>query len=376
LIKRIRHSALILNSGGFLLLCLVLLLVGCGEKEEEDESVVVETETVLRENIQFTQQYPATVVALEEVELRADVVGYVTGIHIQEGQRVERGQLLYEIDPTRYQARKEQAQSALAIAEANLERAKKDLERYEMLQEEDAIAGQIYDNALIEVRNAEQEVAAAKSNLENAMIDLRYASIHAPFGGTIGFSQVRQGTLVQPGQTLLNTLSRDEPMGVDFFPEERYLMKFNSIRNNPEVEMDSLFKITLPGGEDYPYAGKIEIIDRAVDRSTGTIQIRLTFPNPDGLLRPGLSATLRIKDEEAQEVLVVPEQAVQEQMGEHNVFIVEDGVARQVRVHTGRKIRGRTVILEGLEEGQEVIVKGLQRVRDGSAVRVVKEEER
>ncbi|WP_185974410.1 efflux RND transporter periplasmic adaptor subunit [Litoribacter populi] len=358
------------------LLGLCAVFSSCGEEKEEDESTVVETVKVRKAAVNFTQQYPATVTALEEVELRADVNGYVTRINIEEGQRVKKGQLLYQIDQTRFAARKEQAESALAIAKSNLERAQRDLRRYEALQEEDAIAGQIYDNAVTEVRNAEQEVAAAEANLENARIDLQYASIHAPFDGTIGFSQVREGTLVQPGQTLLNTLSRDEPMGVDFFPEERYLRKFTSLQFNEDTEADSVFLLRLPDGQSYPFTGKIRIIDRAVDRNTGTIQIRLTFPNPEYLLRPGLSATLIVKEEESREVLLVPEQAVQEQMGEFSVFIVENGEARQVKVQTGRKLEGETVVLEGLEEGLEVIVKGIQRVSDGAAVRVEENQRR
>ncbi|MBS9524139.1 efflux RND transporter periplasmic adaptor subunit [Litoribacter ruber] len=361
--------------------CLMLLgllpfLFSCGEEEEEEEPTVVQTVQARKSNVNFTQQYPATVTAVEEVELRADVNGYITGIYIEEGQRVKKGQLLYQIDETRFRARKEQAESQLAIAKANLERAQRDLRRYQALQEEDAIAGQIYDNAVIEVRNAEQEVAAAEANLENARIDLQYASIYAPFDGTIGFSQVREGTLIQPGQTLLNTLSRDEPMGVDFFPEERYLRKFTSLQFSENIEADSVFLLRLPDGQSYPYTGNIRIIDRAVDRNTGTIQIRLSFPNPDFLLRPGLSATLIVKEEESSEVLLVPEQAVQEQMGEFSVYIVENGEARQVKVQTGRKLQGETVILDGLQEGQEVIVKGIQRVSDGAAVRVENQTQR
>ncbi|WP_205623565.1 efflux RND transporter periplasmic adaptor subunit [Anditalea andensis] len=344
----------------------------CAEEEEEELPTRVTTVEVISEEVRFTQQYPATVIALEEIDLRADVVGYVTGVHVKEGQKVKKGQLMYTIDQTRYEARREQAASSLSIAEANFERIKRDVQRYEALMAEDAIAIQIYDDAVTALRTAEQEVRSARSNLENALIDLRYASIHAPLDGTVGFSQVRQGSLVSPGETLLNTISKDDPIGVDFYPEERYLRKFIQLQESPTAERDSIFLLRLPDGEMYPYGGQIDIIDRAVDRNTGTIQIRLRFDNPDNLLRPGLSANLTVKDDLPEEVLTIPQAAVIEQMGEFSVFIVEDNKAKGVKVNTGRNIRDRTVILEGLEEGQQVIVKGVQRISDGDPVNAEK----
>jgi len=354
------------------LVMVICFLFSCAEEEEEEQPIRVTTVAVTMEEVRFTRQYPASVVAMEEIDLRADVVGYVTGIHVKEGQKVKRGQLMYTIDQTRYEARREQAASALAIAEANFERIRRDVQRYETLMAENAIAVQIYDDARTNLQTAEQEVRAARSNLENALIDLRYASIHAPMDGTVGFSQVRQGSLVRPGETLLNTISKDDPIGVDFYPEERYLRKFVQLEQSPSTERDSVFILRLPDGDMYPYAGKIEILDRAVDRNTGTIQIRLRFANPENILRPGLSANLIVKDEEPQQVLTVPQAAVIEQMGEFSVFVVENNKARQVKITTGRNVRDRTVVLEGLEEGQEIIVKGVQRVNDGEPVNAEK----
>jgi membrane fusion protein, multidrug efflux system len=373
MVKNIQHISLKHKIAFYcVILCMVVSVSSCGEEEEEEQPTRVTTAEVVMEDIRFSQQYPASVVALEEIDLRADVVGYVTGIHVKEGQKVKKGQLMYTIDQTRYEARREQAASSLAIAEANFERIQRDVGRYEKLMEEDAIAIQVYDDAITNLRTAEQEVRAAQSNLENALIDLQYASIHAPMDGTVGFSQVRQGSLVSPGETLLNTISKDDPIGVDFYPEERYLRKFVLLQESPTAQRDSVFLLRLPDGEMYPYAGQIEILDRAVDRNTGTIQIRLRFDNPDNMLRPGLSANLTVKDDDPQEVLTIPQAAVIEQMGEFSVFVVEDSKAKSVKVTTGRNIRDRTVVLEGLEAGQQVIVKGVQRVNDGDAVNAEK----
>jgi len=353
----------------------LILVQSCGEKVEEESYVEVVTSQVMKMPVRFTQTYPASIVALEEVDLRADVVGYVTDIHIKEGQKVKKGTLMYTIDQTRYRARKDQASSAVAIAEANLERVQLDVNRYEKLKQEDAIAVQIYDNALVDLRNAQQELNAAKSDLENSLIDLDYASIRAPFDGTVGFSQVRIGTLVSPGETLLNTISKDDPIGVDFFPEEKHLWKFQELRNRKQVEADSIFRLVLPGGVNYPHSGSVEILDRAVDRNTGTFQVRLKFPNPDNMLRPGLSCTLLIKDEAEELALMVPQVAVQEQMGEFSVYVVKNEEARQRKVKIGKTKDKYIVILEGLEAGEEIITKGIQKVSTGDKVRVVEEED-
>jgi membrane fusion protein, multidrug efflux system len=362
-------------SRGTSLLVFPLIFFSCNEKEVQQDYTEVTTTLVKEEPIRFSRSYPAAVVALEEVDLRADVVGYVTKIHFVEGQQVKKGALMYTIDQTRYQARKQQSESAVAIAEANYERVKRDVERYEKLKEEDAIAIQIYDNALVDLRNAQESLNSAKSDLENAKIDLDYASIKAPFDGTVGFSQVRIGTLVSPGETLLNTISKDDPIGVDFFPEEQHLWTFQELNKNKNVERDSIFQLQLPGGRSYPFTGKIETLDRAVDRNTGTFQVRLRFPNPDNMLRPGLSATLNVLDERAETVLLVPQAAVQEQMGEFYVYVVEEEEAKQTKIKPGKTKGECSVVLGGLEKGQEIIVKGIQKVSSGDKIKVINKEE-
>lgn len=357
----------------FLLGC--CLLSSCQDEPEEDQAVDVVTAPVTKMAHKFTSTYPASVVALEEVELRADVTGYITLVNVQEGQKVKKGTLLYTIDQTRYQARREQAEAALAIAEANLERFQRDINRYEKLKAEDAIADQIYDNALVDLRNAEQQVNSAQSDLDNALIDLDYARIRAPFDGTVGFSQVRIGTLVRPGETLLNTISQDDPIAVDFFPEERHLGRFQTLASSNEVEQDSVFNLRLPGGERYPFVGKIFAIDRAVDRNTGTFRVRIQFPNPDNVLRPGLSTIIEVKDDSPEEVLVVPQAAVQEQMGEFSVFVVEGDSVKQVKIVPGRTFSANRVVQEGLSENQEIVIKGMQKLNSGDVIRRVEEEE-
>ncbi|SHN29655.1 membrane fusion protein, multidrug efflux system [Cyclobacterium lianum] len=353
-----------------LLLGLLALHYSCNEKENTEKQVtMVETAPVSKQTIVLSDQYPAATVALQEVELRADVSGYITNILFRDGQQVKKGQLLYEIDKSRYQANLDQSQSRLRIAASNLERAERDLDRYQKLKEGNAIAGQVYDNALTDLQNAESEMMAARAQVANDQTNLQYASVRAPFDGTIGFSAVRLGALVNQGETLLNVISSNDPIGVDFFASEKNLSKFQSLMNDREGTLaDSTFTISLPDGTLHPEPGSLENMDRAVDRETGTIQIRLHFPNPDGTLKPGLSTTLRVKAINGAPVLTIPQRATMEQMGEISVFVVEDNTARERKIQPGRKFEDRVIVENGLEEGQQVIISGMQKLTNGDKI--------
>jgi len=350
----------------------MLMLLSCREeKAVESQATIVTVGDVITERVTLEQRYPASIVALKEVELRADVVGYVTHIHVADGERVRKGQLLYEIDRSRYEAQLDQALSQLAIAEANQRKAERDITRYERLREGNAIADKIYDDAVTEEVSRQQELLSTKAAVENAKTNLSYATIRAPFDGTVGFSSVRIGTLVSPGQTLLNVISADDPIGLDFFADQKNLIAYLDIAKSPErVLTDSIFRLVLPNQLVYPYPGKIETIDRAIDKSTGTIQIRLQFPNNDLLLKPGLNTTLIYKQTVIEPQITIPQKALVERLGEVYVYIVSDGRAKQVTVRTGSKTKDRVVILEGLEPGQQVILGGVQKVTDGGEITI------
>lgn len=350
--------------------CYLLFCFSCSESEKsENTATSVITEKVRKERVQLIDQYPGNTVALQEVELRADVTGYITNIHIEDGQRVEKGQLLYEIDKSRYQAQLDQSQSQLKIAKANLERLQRDMKRYEKLKEGNAIAAQVYDNALTDLNNASAELVSTQAQIDNDLTNLQYASIRAPFGGTIGFSEVRLGALVNPGQTLLNVISTDDPIGVDFFAEEKSLQKFQAlIANKNRVLEDSTFMIRLPGGQLHPYPGTIENMDRAIDPNTGTIKMRLNFKNPNQTLKPGLSTSIQVKIKNDAMSVTIPQKATMEKMGETSVFLKEGELAIAYKVVLGRPFKDRVIVLEGLEEGQEIITSGIQKLNDGDKV--------
>src|SRR5687768_4649640 len=192
------------------------LLFSCGKKDAQqgqnpmNAPVPVNAYTVAQEKVVGIDTYPGTVVPLQEVELRAQVTGYITQIFVQDGQKVTKGQKLYEIDRTRYQANYNKAQADLRSAQANHEKMRQDLERYENLAKQDAIARQRVDYARADLKTAQAQVAAAQAGVSGAANELSYSIITAPMSGTVGISQVKVGAQVSPGTTVLNTISAEE----------------------------------------------------------------------------------------------------------------------------------------------------------------------
>lgn len=330
--------------------------------------VQVNSIQVSKQNLVYYDSYPATVVALKEVELRCEVGGDVTGMDFNEGQPVRKGQKLYEIDRSRYEASYQQAKANLAIAQSNVERTQRDADRYIELSKRDAIAKQRLDNALTDLQNAKSQVISAKADLTKAETELNYSVITAPFDGTIGISKVRIGTLVAPDQTLLNIVSSDDPMGVDFVINEQELGRFQQLEKKTLTPNDSTFRLLLPDNSLFPVHGKLNIIDRAVDAQTGTVKIRLSFQNTNRTLKPGMSCTVRVLNENSGSLVVVPYKAVLEQMSEYFVYKVDSLKARQIKVAIGSKVGPNVIIKQGITAGDEIIVDGIQRLHDGSAI--------
>jgi membrane fusion protein (multidrug efflux system) len=318
----------------------------------------------------FYNSYPGNITALKEVELRGQVSGYITGIYFTEGKEVHTGEKLYEIDRRKYEATYKEAQSNVKIAEANLEKVQRDADRYTDLAKQDAVAKQILDNSMTDLNNARQQVEAAKSEMVKAKTDFDYSLINAPFDGTIGFSGVRLGTLITPGQTLLNTVSSDDPMGIDFEISETELSRFRQLENAGISAKDTTFKITLPDNSIYPFFGKISVIDRAVDPLTGTIRVRITVPNHEKILKPGMSCKVLVLNAYAGQQIIIPFEAVLEQLSEYFVYIVKDNKAQQVKVSLGPRVNANVIVLKGLKGDETIVVDGIQKLHDGSEISV------
>lgn len=314
----------------------------------------------------YYDQYQGTVVALNSVELRSQVGGFITGIFFKEGEVVPKGKQLYEIDRRKYVAAYDQAVANLSSAEANLVKAQKDVDRYTYLQKQDAVARQTVDQAVAAFETNKSQVAVAKAAILSAKTDLSYSIITAPFTGRIGISQVKLGAQVSPGSTLLNTISSEHPIAVDVVINEQDISRFYSLQKK---STDSTFKLQLSDGvTTYNKPGKILAIDRGVNNQTGTIKVRIEFPNQDDVLKDGMSCVVKVLNEQSGDRIIIPYKAVNELMGENFVFVSLDTIAKQHKVKLGPHLGSNVVVLDGLQEGDKVITDGFQRLRDGGKI--------
>jgi membrane fusion protein (multidrug efflux system) len=338
--------------------------------------------TVKTSPVTYFDDYPATTQALSSVDLHAQVTGYVTAILFTEGSHVHKGQVLYKIDERLFKAAYDQAAANVKVAEGNQQQAQQDADRYQYLIQHNAVAKQTLDHANIALENAKNQTAAAQQALSTAATNLTYSIITAPFDGTIGFSMVKLGNLVTASTTVLNTVSTDNPMAVDFLINEAQLNHYEDLQREKQHKLDSLFTIVLPDHTLYQHTGKISVIDRAVDPQTGTIRVRLEFTNPKLDLRSGMSCVVRVHNLEQTPQIVIPGRAVVEQMGEYFVYLAKDTVmnggadsanapklrAVQVKIETGQTIGANIVIKSGLKDGDKIVVDGVQALHDGSAI--------
>ena len=337
-----------------------------GNNPQGEIAVPVSTAMVDKEIVSGVKSYPANVVPLQETEIRAEVTGYITNIYVNDGAYVNKGQRLYEIDRTRYQAAVDQAKANLEIAKANLDRVQKDLQRYQSLAEKDAIAKQTLDYATTDVSNQKAQVQAAEAALTTAQTNLQRSVIVAPFSGNIGISQVRNGALVSAGSTLLNTISSTNPIAVEFQINERDISEFSKLQNG---NANTQIYVTLPDGSRFEETGRISTIDRAVDSQTGTIKVRASFSNGSNILRAGMNATLNVESKSKEEQLIIPYKAVFEQLGTFNVYTVNDSSKVELKqISLGQKVDDKIVVTSGLEVGQKIVVDGTTTLRPGSKV--------
>ncbi|AXE18713.1 efflux RND transporter periplasmic adaptor subunit [Runella rosea] len=355
----------------------IVLLASCDKKEEQKATqqappaVAVTLEEVTTTDAVYYDEYPASITPINQVELRPQVTGFITGVHFQDGARVKKGQLLYSIDAQLYSANYEQAVANLKVQEANVNKAQKDADRYHELDKNDAVAKQLVDNADAALEVAKKQAEAAKANISAVSTSVRYTKVYAPFDGVIGISLVKPGAAVSAGQTLLNTVSTDGQLAVDFGVDQKEIYRFATLLKN-RASKDSTFTLAF-GPDIYPYPGKIQLLDRAVDPQTGTIKTRLIFPNPDNLLRAGMTGTVRVLNRASTKSVVIPYKAVTEQLGEFFVYVAGDSSkVSQRRIVVGQPLGTKIIVKEGLKEGEKIAVEGVQNLREGALIKTDK----
>ncbi|MGH2643754.1 MAG: efflux RND transporter periplasmic adaptor subunit [Chitinophagaceae bacterium] len=353
---------------------LILIIASCGNKKKDAAGMAgmrmkqtVTAYTVQPAKYIISQNFPATLTANTIVQIRPDVSGYLEAVHAKDGSWVSQGQILYDIDKSRFQAVYNQAQATLQQAQATLAQNRQDLDRYLNLQKHDAVAVQIVDQAGTTVKVAEANVAADKAALNNAATNLNHSAVRASISGKIGIAQVKLGDMINAGQTLINTIVNDNPMYVDFNVPQNDIDEFT----NKSKESGLTYLLRMPDGTTYADKGKLLMINNMVDANSGTITIRLEFPNPNHLLQSGMNAAVVIRHETADSALAVPTNAFIQTLNETSVYTIgKDNVIQSTPIVPGDVVDSLTVINSGLQPGENIVINGIVNLRPGDTVNV------
>jgi membrane fusion protein (multidrug efflux system) len=331
----------------------------------------VQVVTLEQQNIDLEKDFVGQVYGYKDIPIRTRVEGYLENIYFQEGSYVEKGKLLYLIDPNPLKEAVTAAQSQLAQSEINRDRAISDLNRIEPLAQINAVSKRDLDAAVAEKKGSEAMVEAARAQLRLAQINLDYASITAPVDGVIGKSLAQTGEFVgrSPNPVILTTVSTVDSLRVEFFiTENDYLAWINEHKSNDE-KINNELQLILSDGSVFPYKGKVKFVNREVDAVTGTILIQAIFPNPERLIRPGQFARVRAIVKTLPNALLVPQRSVVEVQGVFSVMRVDDaGKVEQVMIQLGQAYKDYFVVEKGLSPNDKVIFEGLQRAKNGGVV--------
>ncbi|MEF2229317.1 MAG: efflux RND transporter periplasmic adaptor subunit [Pseudodesulfovibrio sp.] len=362
----------------FVLALLCFLLTGCGGDKEDKKAETPQGPTPIKVVEAGTRDMPywaeliGTIDAVETVDVRARVAGFLQTKNFKEGAQVRKGDLLFVIDPKPLREDLKQAQSGLEYNQALLEKARKDYERFKKLYDEGVVSRDEFESYQTQLATYEAQVRDNSAQVENARIQLGYTAIYSPIDGTIGRVQVDVGNLVGQGEnTLLATVSTVDPVYVTFSINEADLLRAQKSRKADDSHDDGQLKLILADGEEYGHDGKFDMIDRAVDPRTGTIGARITFPNPDGLLRPGQYAKVRLLVDVVKDAVVVPVRAIMDVQGMKSVYKVDGGKVVSQPVTLGFEKDSLVVVREGLKAGDPVIADGFRQVRPGMEVKPV-----
>jgi RND family efflux transporter MFP subunit len=321
-------------------------------------------------------EYTGRLEAVESVEVRARVNGYLQSIHFKDGSMVKKDDLLFVIDPRPYQAELERAKAEFAIAGARLERTEKDVARAQQLLRSRVISEEEEETRTSDRRQAQEAVQAARAMVEAAQLNVEFTQVRAPIGGRISRNLVSVGNLINGGaaqSTVLTTLVSLDPIYCYFDADERAYLKGVLLPQNGERaksrEGKNKVYLALSNEVEFPHKGTIDFVDNRLDANTGTITVRAVIPNADLALTPGLFARVRVPASEQYKALLLPPEAVSTDLSQQFVFVVDaQNVVEYRKVALGPIIDGFRVIRDGIQPEQWVIVNGIQRARTGAKV--------
>ncbi len=352
-----------------------LLLAACGEEPAPQEIpapgvMVTKATTQLVEEV---SEFIGRTEAINDVKLRARVQGYLLERNFIEGENVEVGDILFKIESDTYEAEVAAAQGEVERAEAEVARTEDDLKRFEKLYKTQNVSERDINKARNDTLQAEANLTSSEAKLQRAQTDLDNTVIRAPIKGRIGRSIVSVGSLIDPGGDPLARLVELDPMYVSISVSESVLVIIKKKQLEAGLKEDQLplieVQLKLPNNDMYEMTGKVEFVDNVVDPNTATVLVRASFPNPDELLIPGMFVRVLISRKAKTEALMIPEQAIQEDQAGKFVMIVDsENIVDVRRVKIGRAENGRVKIIDGLQDGESVVVEGIQKIRPGVTV--------
>ncbi|WP_104402633.1 efflux RND transporter periplasmic adaptor subunit [Vibrio penaeicida] len=354
-----------------------LILVGCGEVENGNQQAVapnvvaVESTTIMH---QQSKTYVGRVEAAEDASISAQVSGYLKERLFIEGQFVEKGDVLYQIDPLSFEAQVATAKASLSQAHAALKKAELDFKRGKNLLPKGNISQSEFDSLTSTKLGAQAQVEAAEAQLKLANVNLSHSQIVAPFSGRISSSNVSIGDLVSPSSGPLTTIVSLDPIQTSFNVSERERLDFgmDKVSGDGAGAANALdVVIELENGDVYEHKGKLDFIGNRINLNTGTISLRASVDNPEHALLPGQHVRVAIQERSAEEVIVIPRKSVQTDLEGNFVMVVTEGnIAERRNIEMGRQTAEGVIVTEGLSKDERVITQGLQRVRNGMPVNV------
>jgi membrane fusion protein, multidrug efflux system len=362
------------------ILAVGLILGGCGKKTTGPQNITPEVAvvTIQPKRVVITTELAGRTSANLVAEVRPQVGGIIQKRLFAEGSDVKAGQVLYQIDPATYQAAMDNARAGLSRSEANLSSIRLKADRLRELLAEKAVSQQDYDDAAAALKQTQADIQYWQATVETARINLKYTSITAPISGRIGKSNVTEGSLVTAQQPMvLATIQRLDPMYVDVLQSTAEVLRLRRGLKEGRLDQNGAdqkkVQLIMEDGTAYPLAGTLQFRDVTVDPTTGSVILRIVFPNPKGVLLPGMFVRAVVQEGVDKQAILIPQQAVsRDPRGNPLTLIVDDKNNVQQRMLTlDRAIGDQWLVSSGLVPGERVIIEGMQKVKPGAPAKAV-----
>lgn len=358
-----------------------LLVINCGESSQQAPPArpapEVVTLTIQPQHVVLTTELPGRTTAFRVAEIRPQVNGLILKRYFTEGSDVSAGELLYQIDPASFQSALENAKAALGRTEANLPAIEARAKRYHKLLSDNAVSQQAYEDADAALRQAQADILYWRATVESARINLSYTRMTAPISGRIGRSNVTEGAIVTAYQPMaLATIQQLDPIHVDVNQSTTELLRLKRRMADGHIDKESgdqkQVKLILEDGTEYPYPGTLKFRDVTVETTTGSVTLRMVFPNSQGMLLPGMFVRAVITEGSNNQAIMIPQQAVSRDPKGNPIVLIVDSESKiqQKLLILDRAIGDQWLVTAGLAPGDRIVTEGLQKVRAGMPVKV------